>query len=87
MGLLCSGFMFGGICSRGICSRGICPDTRHVMMKNDEDRVKKCVEIRVEGRKPVARSTGKWLENVEADVSELEIDREYVHGRKKWRRT
>ena len=26
-----------------------------------------------------------WLESVEADMAELEIDREDVHDRKKWR--
>ena len=26
-----------------------------------------------------------WLESVEADIAELEIDREDVHDRKKWR--
>ena len=28
-----------------------------------------------------------WLESVEADMAELEIDKEYVHDRKKWRET
>ena len=27
-----------------------------------------------------------WLESVEADMAELEINREDVHGRKKWRK-
>ena len=27
-----------------------------------------------------------WLESVEADMAELEIDREDVHDRKKWRK-
>ena len=38
---------------------------------------------RVEGRRPVGRT---WLESVEADMAELEIDKEDVHDRKKWRR-
>ena len=41
--------------------------------------MKKCMEFIVEGRCP--RRT--WLESVEADIAELEIDREYVHDRKK----
>ena len=54
----------------------------HVMRKNDEDRVKKCMEfIELEGRRP--RTT--WLESVEADMAELEIDKEDFHDRKKWR--
>ena len=40
------------------------------------------MEYRVEGRIP--RST--WLESVEADMAELEIDRDDVHDRKKWKR-
>ena len=27
-----------------------------------------------------------WLDSVEADMAELEIDKEDVHDRKKWRR-
>ena len=52
----------------------------------DEDWVKKCMEYRVEGRRPVGRPRKTWLESVEADMAELEIDKEYVHDRRKWRR-
>ena len=48
----------------------------------DENWVKKCMEFRVEGRRP--RRT--WLESVEAEMAELEIDKEDVHDRKIWRR-
>ena len=44
----------------------------------DEDWVKKCMEFRVEGSRP--RRT--WLEDVEVDMAELEIDKEDVHDRK-----
>ena len=44
--------------------------------------MKKCMEFRVEGRRPIRT----WLESVEADMAELEIDKEDVHDRKKWRR-
>ena len=44
----------------------------YVMRKSDEDWVMKCMEFRVEGRRP--RRT--WLECVEADMAELEIDKE-----------
>ena len=43
------------------------------MKKNDEDWVKKCIEIRVEGRIPVGRLRKTWLENVQAEVTEPEI--------------
>ena len=56
------------------------------MKKGDEDWVKKCVEYRVEGRRPVGRPRKTWLESVEADMAELEIDKEDVRDRSKWRR-
>ena len=58
----------------------------HVMRKGDEDLVKKCMEYRVEGRRPVGRPRKTWLESVEVDMAELEIDKEDVHDRSKWRR-
>ena len=47
--------------------------------------MKKCMEIRVECRRPVERPRRTWLESVEADTAELEIDKEDVHDRKKRR--
>ena len=52
----------------------------------DEDGVKKCMEYRVEGRRPIGRPRKTWLESVEADMAELEIDKEDVNDRRKWRR-
>ena len=52
----------------------------------DEDWVKKCMEFRGEGRRPVGRPSRTYLESVEADMAEPEIDKEDVHHRKKWRR-
>ena len=57
----------------------------HVMRKGDKDWVKKCMEFGVEGRRPVGRPRRTWLESVEADMAELEIDKD-VHDRSKWRR-
>ena len=58
----------------------------HVMRKSDYNWVNKCMEFRVEGRIPVVRPRRTWLESIETDMEELEIDKEYVHDRKKWRR-
>ena len=44
------------------------------------------MEIRVEGRRLIGRLRETWLENVEADMAELEIDREDIRDGKKWRR-
>ena len=41
--------------------------------------MKKCMEYRVEGRRLVGRPRKTWLESVEADMPELEIDKEDVH--------
>ena len=48
--------------------------------------MKKCIEYRVEGRRPVGQPRRTCLESVEADMAELEIDREDVHDKKKWRK-
>ena len=46
------------------------------MKKSDEDWVKECMEFRVEGRRPVGRSGRTWLESVDTDMAEPDIDRE-----------
>ena len=51
--------------------------------ESDEDWPKRCMEYRVEGRRPVGRPIKTWLEGIEAHMAELEIDREDVHDRKK----
>ena len=43
------------------------------------------MEIRIEGRRPIGTSTKTWFKNVEADIAELEIDKENIHDMKKWR--
>ena len=45
--------------------------------------MKKCMENIVEGKKPVGRPRRAWLESVEADMAEPEIDKEDAHDRKK----
>ena len=45
--------------------------------------MKKCMEMRVDGRRLVGRPRMTWLESVEADMGELEIDREDFHDRNK----
>ena len=47
--------------------------------------LKKCMEFKVKGRGPVSRPRSTWLESVEAKMEEVEINREDVHDRKKWR--
>ena len=54
-----------------------------MVWKSDENWAKKCMEYRVEGRRPIGRPKRTWLE---ADMAELKIDREDVHDSKKWRK-
>ena len=54
----------------------------HVRRTGDENWVKKCMEYRVEGRRSVGRPRKTWLESVEADMAEREIDKEDVHDRR-----
>ena len=56
----------------------------HLMREGDEDWVKKWMEYRLEGRRPVGRPRKTWLESVEADLAELEIDKKDVQDRRKW---
>ena len=45
--------------------------------------MKKGMRFRVGDRRPVGRPRRTWLESVEADMAELEIDKEDAHDRKK----
>ena len=54
------------------------------MRKTDEDWLMKCMEYRVEGKRPVGLPRRTWLESVEADIEELKINREDVYDREKW---
>ena len=51
-----------------------------VVREGDGDWMKKCVECGVEGGGPVGRPGETWLESVDGDVTELEIDGEDVGG-------
>ena len=53
-------------------------------MRKSDDWMNKCMEFSVEGRRPVGRQR-TWLESVEVDMADLEIHKEDVHDRKKWR--
>ena len=46
--------------------------------------MKKCMEIRVEVRRPVDRSRKILVSNMETDMAELEIDREETSMKKSY---
>ena len=52
----------------------------NVMRKSNEKWEKKCMEYRVEGRRQVGRPRNTWLESLEVDMAELEIDKEDLTG-------
>ena len=56
----------------------------HVMRIGDEDWMKKCIVV--ECRRPVGGPRKTWLESVEVDMAKLEIDKEDVYDRSKWRK-
>ena len=62
------------------------PSTTLQQTSSPPSMVKKCMEYRVEGRRPVGRPRKTWLESVEMDMAKFEIDKEDVHDRSKWRR-
>ena len=43
------------------------------------------MEIRIKSGRPVGRPRKTWLENVEADMAELVVDREDTNYSKKWK--
>ena len=62
------------------------PPTNKGVCRHNKDSVKKCTEYRVKGRRLVGKPRKTWLESVEADMAELEIDKGDVHDRSKLRR-
>jgi len=57
---------------------------RHVLRKEDNDWVKKCMEYEVEGTRPRGRSTKTWREIVRKKARKL--IREDAIDRNKWRK-
>ena len=53
-----------------------------MVLTYNDDWVNTCMEYRVEGRGPIGRPRKTWLESVDADMAELEIDKEDVHDKK-----
>jgi len=56
----------------------------HVLRKEDDDWVKKCMEYEVEGPRPTGRSKRTWREVVEEDCQARKLNKEF--DRRKWRK-
>ena len=58
----------------------------HVLRKDDEDWVKKCMEHEVEGSRPRGRPKKTWKEVVREDCQARKLNKEDAMDRCKWRK-
>ena len=58
----------------------------HVLRKDDDDWVKKCMEYEVEGPRPRGRPKRTWREVVKEDCLACKLNTEDAMDRSKWRR-
>jgi len=59
---------------------------RHVLRKDDDDWVKKCMEYEVDGPRPRGRPKRTWREVVREDCQACKLNKEDAVGRCKWRK-
>jgi len=58
----------------------------HVLRKEDDDRVKKCMEYKVVGPRPRGRPKRTWREVVTEDCQARKLNTEDAMDRSKWRK-
>jgi len=58
----------------------------HVLRKNDDDWVKKCMEYEVQGPRPRGRPKRTWREAVREDCQARKMNKEDAMDRCKWRK-
>ena len=58
----------------------------HVLRKDDDDWVKKCMEHEVEGSRPRGRPKKTWKEVVREDCHARKLNKEDAMDRCKWRK-
>ena len=58
----------------------------HVLRKEDDDWVKKCMEYEVEGRRPRGRPKRTWREVVKEECQAHKLNTEDAMDRSKWRK-
>jgi len=59
---------------------------RHVLRKDDDDWVKKCMEYEVEGPRPRGRPKRTWREVVKENSLARKLNKENAMDRSKWRK-
>jgi len=58
----------------------------HVLQKEDNDWVKKCMEYEAEGPRPRGRPKRTWREVVKEDCQSCKLNTEDAMDRSKWRK-
>ena len=58
----------------------------HVLRKDDNDWVKKCMEYEVEGARPRGKPKKTWTEIVEKDCQARKLNRKDATDRNRWRK-
>jgi len=58
----------------------------HVLHKEDDDWVKKCMEYEIEGPRPTGRPKRTWREVVKEDCQARKLNTEDAMDRSKWRK-
>ena len=58
----------------------------HVMRKQDEDWVKKCISMEVDGKKPRGRPKLTRMDTVKSDMNRMDLTPVLAHDRNVWRR-
>jgi len=58
----------------------------HVLRKEDEDWVKKCIDYEVEGSRPGGRSKRTWREVVQKDCEARKLNKEDAMDCGRWRK-
>ena len=57
----------------------------HVLRKSDDDWVKKCMDLEVEGKRERGRPRKRWTDVVGIDMKECGLILEDAEDREKWR--
>jgi len=59
---------------------------RHVLRKEDTDRVKKCMQYEVQGSRPRGRLKRTWKEVVQKDCQARNLNREDATDHGRWKK-
>ena len=57
----------------------------HVKRRDENSKLRRAMELKVEGRRPVGRPKKTWSKVVEEDMRKLNITEDMAEDRKQWR--